>query len=103
MDPNFYDEVFLEHSCWIVVEDPASGLYKQCVHFLLQKGRSLMWRTCYSGLTSVVTLLLDSGADVNLENVSKFTLHPQYIDKSVSKSLRLTFFSTLKIYVMSFC
>ena len=52
-------------------------LYKQCVHFLLQKGFSLMWWACYCGQANVVTLLLDSGADVNLPTVSKFTVRPQ--------------------------
>ena len=38
--------------------------------FVLQEGISLIWLACNSGQTNIVTILLDSGADVNLENVS---------------------------------
>ena len=38
--------------------------------FILQEGKSLMWLACNSGQTNIVTVLLDSGADVNLQNVS---------------------------------
>ena len=47
--------------------------------FVLQKGISLMWWACKSGQTNVVNVLLDSEADVNLQIVSIFTLHSQYI------------------------
>ena len=77
VDPNFYDEVFLEHFCWIIVQE--FDCIKQCVHFRLQNGRSLVWWACNSGQTSIVAVVLDSGADANLQNyVREFTLRLQY-------------------------
>ena len=60
---------------------------KQRVHFLLQEGTSLMWLACESGQTNIVTVLLDNGADVNLQNVNiqKHSYYVPSIDESVSK------------------
>ena len=46
--------------------------------FSLQEGASLMWWACYHNETNLVLLLLDSGANVDLPTVSKFTVHLQY-------------------------
>ena len=74
MDPNFYDEVFLGIFAGFLFE---FDHVKQCVYFLLQEGTSLMWLACESGQTNTVNVLLDSGADANLQSVSIFTLRSQ--------------------------
>ena len=53
-----------------------------CVHFVLQNGRSLMWLACFHGQTNTVTVLLESGTDVNLQIVS--TASPAVMNHAVS-------------------